>query len=194
MVESLVEYSALEEAVTERKIGKTVSRRFLEKSTGLEEITISIKNARDKPILQIGLTYQPEDVDDTTDTTYGQRQKPQETEHQEQLYLSLPNQQNITIDVSYVGSGVIKAAYHTVLDEFRAAESAWNDEPTPEQAGKVIQRIVAEAVVNAGDHIDPEAKERMVYWLKTPQGQVWRDFYQAIAVIKTQNWNLTHVS
>ena len=170
----------------------------------IDEILGSVQKAKTAPVHRIGITYGKNETDqrkdekddyDPTDSAQLQRgikDKVYAEDHLEVYFLD--EDKKATFDFSYIGSGVMKDAYNAVVDEFRAQADKWDTAPTPEQAGKLLMRILGEAVMKAGDHIDPDTKERMLFWMKTPEGAVWRVFYEMLAPVKTVNYNFTLVS
>ena len=183
---------------------RTAMPRFVpQKESNLDEIIGAIRKAKTAPVHRIGIEYgkkkrdgqDAQDAYDPTDSAQQQRNLKDKVYITDRLDIYfLDKEKRVTFDFSYFGSGVMKDAYHTTVDEFRAAANKWDTAPTPEQAGKLLMRILGEAVMRAGDHIDPDTKERMLFWMNTSEGAVWRVFYEMMAPIKTVNYNFTKVS
>ncbi len=166
------------------------------------EIEKAIDRVKKSPIHRIGIIYKGNgdkreiaETYDPTDSAQHQRDSKDKVYLNDELEAYFPEEQKkITFDFSYIGSGIMRQAYETVVDEFRAEADKWDSAPTPEQAGKLLVRVLGEAVMQAGDHIDPDTKERMLFWMKTSEGAVWRAFYQLMAPVKTRDYNFTIVS
>jgi hypothetical protein len=155
------------------------------------EININSEDEINRAVHRIIINYEREPYD-PTDTA--QEHQSEYAQDKLEVYFLEDDKPKTTFGFSYLGSGVMKDAYNTVFDEFRNAADKWEEAPTPESAGKLLLRILGEAVMRAGDHIDPDTKERMLFWMKTPEGMVWRAFYEVAATVKTPDYNFTHLS
>jgi hypothetical protein len=93
-------------------------------------------------------------------------------------------------DHSYIGSGVKK---QYIEDEEQTKERSnkprLEKNATPKEGGEIAQRKLSEAVTNTGERLDPETEEWFKRWLWSPEGQVWRAFYESTAPIRSRDYN-----
>ena len=100
---------------------------------------------------------------------------------------------NVAKLYSYFGSGVVQYG-ETQLPSELAATPEFTALSAPTNAGAVVQYILAEAVLNTGGRLDPETKERFLFWMQLAEGKVWRAFYECAAAIRTRDYDFNKVS
>ncbi len=92
---------------------------------------------------------------------------------------------------SFVGSGVAVQYGEMQLPDDFASLPTFTALSAPASAGTVIQYLLAEAVLNTGSRLDPETKERFLFWMQLAEGKVWRVFYECAAAIRTRDYNFS---
>ena len=134
---------------------------------------------------------------DPTDSTSYQRQpriKMGSDGAREGFHTELkPTPQKTAELFSYLGTGVVRYAKGTGAHESERTEFL-RSPPTPQQGGEIFERALARATLRAGDPLDPETKEHMLYWLLTPEGNVWRRVLETTAPVRTDNYSLTSIN